>query len=36
MPKNPQGIFCLETIWFDEVSNPSFRPLLGLLELKLG
>ena len=26
------GIFCLETIWFDERSNPSTRSLLELLE----
>ena len=32
MPKNPHGIFCLETIWFDEVSNPSLHPLLELLK----
>ena len=31
-PKNPHGIFCLETIWFDERSNPSTRSLLELLE----
>ena len=31
-PKNPHGIFCLETIWFNERSNPSTRPLLELLE----
>ena len=31
-PKNPHGIFCLETIWFDELSNPSTRSLLELLE----
>ena len=31
-PKNPRGIFALETIWFDERSNPSTRPLLELLE----
>ena len=31
-PKNPHGVFCLETIWFDERSNPSTRPLLELLE----
>ena len=31
-PKNPHGIFCLETIWFDERSNPSARSLLELLE----
>ena len=31
-PKNPHGIFCLETIWFDEAWNPSSRPLLELLE----
>lgn len=30
--KNPHGIFCLETIWFDERSNPSTRSLLELLE----
>ena len=29
--KNPHGIFCLETIWFDERSNPSTRSLLELL-----
>ena len=26
------GIFCLETIWFDEVDNPSTRHLLELLK----
>ena len=31
-PKNAHGIFCLETIWFDERSNPSTRSLLELLE----
>lgn len=31
-PKNPHGIFCLETIWFNERSNPSTRSLLELLE----
>ena len=31
-PKNSHGIFCLETIWFDERSNPSTRSLLELLE----
>ena len=31
-PKNPHGIFCLETIWFDERSPPSVRSLLELLE----
>ena len=31
-PKNPHGIFCLETIWFDERSNPQTRSLLELLE----
>lgn len=36
MPKNPHGIFCLETIWFDEASNPSVRPLLELLERMWG
>ena len=30
--KNAHGIFCLETIWFDEQSNPSTRSLLELLE----
>ena len=30
--KNPHGIFCLETIWFDERSNPSTHSLLELLE----
>lgn len=30
--KNPHGIFCLETIWFDERSNPATRSLLELLE----
>ena len=30
--RNPHGIFCLETIWFDERSNPSTRSLLELLE----
>ena len=29
---HPHGIFCLETIWFDEQSNPSTRSLLELLE----
>ena len=36
MPKNPCGIFCLETIWFDEALNPSVRPLLELLERMSG
>lgn len=36
MPKNPHGIFCLETIWFDEAWNPSARPLLELLERMSG
>ena len=31
-PKNPHGVFCLETIWFNERSNPSTRSLLELLE----
>lgn len=35
-PKNPYGIFCLETIWFDEAANPSVRPLLELLERMSG
>lgn len=30
--KSLHGIFCLETIWFDERSNPSTRSLLELLE----
>ena len=30
--ENPHGIFCLETIWFDERSNPSTRSLLELLQ----
>ena len=30
--KNAHGIFCLETIWFDERFNPSTRSLLELLE----
>lgn len=36
MPKNPHGVFCLETIWFDEAWNPSARPLLELLERMSG
>ena len=31
-PKNPHGIFCLETIWFNEQRNPSTSSLLELLE----
>ena len=31
-PKNSHGIFCLETIWFDERAPPSVRSLLELLE----
>ena len=34
--KNPHGIFCLETIWFDERSNPSTRSLLELLNALQG
>ena len=30
--KNPHGIFCLETIWFDERLNPQTRSLLELLQ----
>ena len=32
MAKNPHGIFCLETIWFDERRPPSTKSLLELLE----
>ena len=32
MAKNPHGIFCLETIWFDERRPPSTQSLLELLE----
>ncbi len=32
MAKNPNGIFCLETIWFDERRPPSTKSLLELLE----
>lgn len=28
----PNGIFCLETIWFDELESPSTRHLLELLQ----
>lgn len=31
-PKNPHGIFCLETIWLNERSNPSTRSLLEVLK----
>ena len=34
--KNPHGVFCLETIWFDERSNPSTRSLLELLNALQG
>ena len=35
-PKNPHGIYCLETIWFDERQPPSARSLLELLERMSG
>ena len=35
-PKNPHGIFCLETIWLNEQRNPSTSSLLELLERLYG
>lgn len=32
MPRKRSGVYCLETIWFDEESNPSTRLVLELLK----
>ena len=32
MPRKQSGVYCLETIWFDEVSHPSTRSVLKLLK----